>query len=58
MAKFIVTKASDYEYTEEVEINTIEELFKLREKHNNFPIIIEDNFGENLITIYDYWLDC
>lgn len=57
MAKFTVTKASDYEYTEEVEINTIEELFKLREKYNNFPIIIEDNFGENTIIIYDHWLN-
>lgn len=57
MAKFTVTKASDYEYTEEVEINTIEELFKLREKYNNFPIIIEDNFGENSIIIYDHWLN-
>lgn len=57
MAKFTITKASDYEYTEEVEINTIEELFKLREKYNNFPIIIEDNFGENSIIIYDHWLN-
>ena len=57
MAKFTITKASDLNYNEDIEVNTIEELLDLIKKYNR-PIIIEDNFGKNLITIYDYWLDC
>lgn len=57
MAKFRLTKASDYTYDEGIEVNTIEELFDLMKKYN-CPIIIEDNFGEKVIKIYDYWLDC
>lgn len=57
MAKFTITKASNLNYNEDIEVNTIEELLDLIKKYN-CPIIIEDNFGKNLITIYDYWLDC
>lgn len=57
MAKFTITKASNFNYNEDIEVNTIEELLDLIKKYNR-PIIIEDNFGKNLITIYDYWLDC
>ena len=56
MAKFRLTKASDYTYDEGIEVNTIEELFDLIKKYNR-PIIIKDDFGVKIIKIYDDWIE-
>jgi len=48
--KFQVTKASDWDYKEEVEINTLEELVELSKKDG---IILEGNH----IKIYDDYVE-
>jgi len=50
--KFNLTKVSDVEYEETVEINTVEELMKLAKERG--AIIID---GSNHITIYDDYLE-
>ena len=48
--KFVVTKSSDWDYKEEVEINTLEEMkdFQLQAQHS---LIV--NFHAGTIEIYD-----
>lgn len=55
MAKFVVTKSSDYSYDETIEINSIEELLKFQE-NVYYPIIIYKSMDkiENIIEINDY----
>lgn len=54
--KFTVQRASDWDNkTEQVTINTIEELRKLDEEYGNHGIIIR--FDRNKIWIYDYYME-
>ena len=56
--KFLVTKASDLDYEEYVEINTLEELKALSDKYNEELVINFDSTrGFNQITIYDDYLE-
>ena len=41
--KAVLTKASNWRFEEIIEINTLEDLIKLKEKYN-CPIIFQDNF--------------
>jgi hypothetical protein len=60
--KFIVLKASDYEYRKEVEINSLEELMEFMNS-TKYSIIIEKDYDhitdklENTLTIYDDYLE-
>lgn len=53
--RFQVEKASDYDYQETVEINTIEDLIALSNRYNNEDLII--NFRDNIIIIYDDYIE-
>ena len=62
--KFVITKSSDLDYKEEVEINTLDELKQLQEKYaipeddtcwKNPSLIID--FNDKSITVYDYYLE-
>lgn len=64
--KFRLTKASEWEFEEEIEINSLEDLIALQNKYTNYegandcawknPSLIVD-FNEKDITIYDYYLE-
>ena len=64
--KFRLTKASDWKFEEEIEINTLEDLVALQNKYTNCggdsdyvwvnPSLVVD-FDEEEITIYDYYLE-
>lgn len=64
--KFRLTKASEWEFEEEVEINSLEDLIALQNKYTNYegandcawanPSLVI-NFDEGDITIYDYYLE-
>ena len=60
--KFILTKASDRKYKDEIEINSIDELINFVKKE--WAIIIEREYidrdtpkDEFMITIYDYYVE-
>ena len=60
--KFILTKASDRKYKDEIEINSIDELINFVKRKWN--IIIEQNYidrdtpkDEFMITIYDDYVE-
>lgn len=64
--KFRLTKASEWEFEDEVEINSLEDLIALQNKYTNYegandcawpnPSLVID-FNEKDITIYDYYLE-
>lgn len=64
--KFRLTKASEWEFEEEVEINSLEDLENLQKLYTNCkrasdyawkkPKLIVD-FNEKEITIYDYYIE-
>ena len=56
--KFIVRKASDYDTTEEKEINTLEELYQIIEKEGN-ELIVGSTFDTQKpqIIIYDDYVE-
>ena len=60
--KFIVLKASDYEYRKEMEINSLEELMEFMDSVENSVIVGKDydhitDELENTLTIYDDYLE-
>ena len=64
--KFRLTKASDWKFEEEIEINSLEDLITLQNKYKNYegdPDYVWDNpslvidFNEKEITIYDNYLE-
>jgi hypothetical protein len=64
--KFRLIKASDFEFEEEVEINSLEDLIALQNKYTNCegasdyswvnPSLVID-FNEREIIIYDYYIE-
>ncbi len=60
--KFIVLKASDYEYRQEIEINNLKELMEFVDSIEN-SVIIEKDYDhitdklENTLMIYDDYLE-
>jgi hypothetical protein len=60
--KFIVLKASDYEYREEMEINNLEELMEFMNSIE-YSIIVGKDYDhitdkiENILTIYDDYVE-
>lgn len=51
--EFTVTRSSDYDYEDHIEINSIEELLIFKDNYS-YPIIIDtDENGDNTIEIYD-----
>ena len=64
--KFRLTKASEWEFEDEVEINSLEDLENLQKLYTNCegandcawtnPSLVI-NFDEGDITIYDYYLE-
>ena len=53
---FTLTKASDWDFEETIEIKDMEELKSLHEKFNRrFDFVID--FNEMTIIIYDSWLE-
>lgn len=60
--KFIVLKASDYEYRKEMEINSLEELMEFMNSVENSVIVGKDydhitDELENTLIIYDDYLE-
>ena len=60
--KFIVLKASDYEYRKEMKINNLEELMEFMDSVENSVIVGKDydhitDELENTLTIYDDYLE-
>ena len=64
--KFRLTKASDWKFEEEIEINSLDDLITLQNKYKNYegdPDYVWDNpslvidFNEKEITIYDNYLE-
>jgi hypothetical protein len=61
--KFIIKKASDWDYIEEIEINTLEELLKFYKV--NGEIVIRDNVymldkypdAKTILQIYDAYIE-
>jgi hypothetical protein len=52
--KFKLTKASDWNYESEVEINTLEELVNFTKENGNRVVLDTD---DSEITIYDNYLE-
>ena len=52
--KFKVSKASDWDYKSEIEINTLDELIEFT-KANGGSVVIDTEY--NMITIYDGYLE-
>jgi hypothetical protein len=52
--KFKVTKASDWDYKDEIEINTLEELIRFTESNGGTIIFDTD---DNEIKIYDGYIE-
>ena len=52
--KFLLMKASNYEFRREIAVNSLEELREIAEKYRHGLVI---DFRRNMIIIYDDYLE-